>query len=170
LFSHTELRYTNDGKTVDITQHDAAGAIVQSTTQSGDDQGHVVTAVIRDRDWRTKQMKARLKVSFRYDRKERLIEQDTDAHEFDKSGSEQELPPGKISIAYSICRDTTVIQDILHTPFSGSDGENKRGCRIWDLILGGPFPGRRRRFREPIAQHCGTKQKAPGLRRGLLLI
>ncbi len=22
-------------------------------------------------------------------------------------------------------------------------------------------------FREPIAQHCGTKQKAPGLRRGL---
>ena len=25
-------------------------------------------------------------------------------------------------------------------------------------------------FREPIAQHCGTKQKAPGLRRGLLLI
>jgi hypothetical protein len=25
-------------------------------------------------------------------------------------------------------------------------------------------------FREPIAQHCGTKQKAPGLRRGLVLI
>src|ERR1035438_6838438 len=50
------------------------------------------------------------------------------------------------------------------------DGENKRGFRILDLILGGPFPGRRRRFRKPIAQHCGTKQKAPGLRRGLLLI
>ena len=27
-----------------------------------------------------------------------------------------------------------------------------------------------RLFREPIAQHCGTKQKAPGLRRGLLLM
>src|ERR1700685_1147633 len=26
---------------------------------------------------------------------------------------------------------------------------------------GGPFPGRRRRFREPTAQHCGTQQKAP---------
>ena len=25
-------------------------------------------------------------------------------------------------------------------------------------------------FREPIAQHCGTKQKAPGLCRGLLLV
>ena len=25
------------------------------------------------------------------------------------------------------------------------------------------------RFREPIAQHCGTKQKAPGLGRGLML-
>jgi len=68
---------------------------VQSTTQSVDDQGHVVTAVIRDRDWRTKQMKAPLKVSFRYDKKGRLIEQDTDAHVFDKSGSEEELPPGK---------------------------------------------------------------------------
>jgi len=47
--------------------------------------------------------------------------------------------------------------------FSGLDGENKRGCRILDLILGGPFPGRRRRFREPIALHCGTQQKTPGL-------
>src|SRR3984885_6736571 len=49
---------------------------------------------------------------------------------------------------------------------SGLDEEHKRGCRISDLILGGPSPGRRRRFRDPIAQHCGTKQKAPGLRRG----
>ncbi len=59
--------------------------------------------------------------------------------------------------------------------FSKLDGEKKRGCRILDLILGGPFPGLRRRFREPIAQHCGTKQKAPrpGLHnrsRGLLLM
>ncbi len=53
--------------------------------------------------------------------------------------------------------------------FSGLDGANKRGCRLLDLILGGPCPARRRRFREPIAQHCGTKQRAPGLRRGLFL-
>ena len=30
-------------------------------------------------------------------------------------------------------------------------------------------PSMRALFREPIAQHCGTKQKAPGLRRGLML-
>ena len=77
LESRTELRYSNDGKTVDITQHDAADAIMQSTTQSVDDQGHVVTAVIRERNWRTKQMKTPLKVSFRYDEKGRLIEQNS---------------------------------------------------------------------------------------------
>jgi hypothetical protein len=44
--------------------------------------------------------------------------------------------------------------------FSELDGENKRECRILDLILGGPFPGRRRRFREPVAQHIA--KKAPG--------
>ena len=41
-----------------------------------------------------------------------------------------------------------------------------KGMPVLDLILGGPFPRRRRRFREPIAPHCGTKQKALGLRRG----
>jgi hypothetical protein len=43
--------------------------------------------------------------------------------------------------------------------FPGLDGENKRGCRILDLILGGP--GRRRRFREPIAQHIAVRNKKP---------
>jgi hypothetical protein len=116
LFSMTELRYSNDGKTVDITQHDAAGAIMQTMTQSVDDQGHVVAAVIRDRDWRTKQMKTPLKVSFSYDEKGRLIEQDTDAHEFDNSGSEQELPPGKIFIAYDDVKNTKT------TSYSGDEG------------------------------------------------
>ena len=41
--------------------------------------------------------------------------------------------------------------------FSWLDRENKRGCRILDLILGGPFPGRRRRFREPIARHIAAQ-------------
>jgi hypothetical protein len=116
LSSRTELRYSNDGKTVDITHYDMADAIVRSTTQSVDGQGHVVTAVIRDRDWRTKQMKTPLKVSFRYDERGRLIEQDTDAHEFDKSGSEQEIPPGKISIAYDDVKNTKT------TSYSGDEG------------------------------------------------
>lgn len=116
LLNRTELRYSNNGKIVEITQFDAAGAIVQSTTQTADDQGHVVAAAIRDRDWRTKQMKTPLKVSFRYDEKGRLIEQDTSAHEFDKSGSEQELPPGKISIAYDDLKNTKT------TSYSGAEG------------------------------------------------
>jgi hypothetical protein len=61
-------------------------------------------------------MKTPLKVSFRYDEKGRLIEQDTDAHEFDKSGSEQELPPGKISIAYDDVKNTKT------TSYSGDEG------------------------------------------------
>jgi hypothetical protein len=51
-------------------------------------------------------MKNPVKVSVRYDEKGRLIEQDTEAHEFDKSGSEQELPPGKISIVYDDVKNT----------------------------------------------------------------
>jgi ribosomal protein L31 len=45
-----------------------------------------------------------------------LIEQDTDAHEFDKSGSEGELPPGKISIAYDDVKYTKT------TSYSGDEG------------------------------------------------
>jgi hypothetical protein len=61
-------------------------------------------------------MKTPVKVAFRYDGKGRLIEQDTDAHEFDKSGSEGELPPGKISIAYDDVKYTKT------TSYSGDEG------------------------------------------------
>ena len=114
LFSRTDFRYLNDGKSVEITQHDAAGALVESMTQTVDDQGHVVTAVIRERDWPTKQMKTPLKVSFRYDEKGRLIEQRTDAHKLDKA--EQDLPPGKISIVYDDVKHTKT------TSYSGDEG------------------------------------------------
>jgi hypothetical protein len=116
LLSRTELRYSADGKTVDFTQYDAAGAVIRSWTQTVDDQGHVVMAVIRDRDWRTKQMKTPLKIGFRYEGRGRLIEQDTDAHEFERSGSEHELPPGKISIAYDDVKHTKT------TSYSGDEG------------------------------------------------
>lgn len=115
LFSRTELRYSADGKTVDFDEYDAAGAVTESMTQAVDDQGHVVMAVLRDRDWKTKQMKAPLRVAFRYDGTGRLIEQDTAAHEFDKSGSEFELPPGKISIAYDDAKHTKT------TSYSGDE-------------------------------------------------
>lgn len=73
LFSRTELHYSADGKTVDFIQYDAAGEVVQSGTQTVDDQDHVVMAVTRNRDSGTKQMKTPLKVAFRYDAKGRLV-------------------------------------------------------------------------------------------------
>lgn len=116
LFSRTDYRYSADGKSIDFTRYDAAGAVIQSRTQTVDDQYRVVMAVIRDRDWRTKQMKTPLKVAFRYDEKGRLIEQNTDAHKFDKSGGEGELPPGKISIVYDDVKHTKT------TSYSGDEG------------------------------------------------
>jgi hypothetical protein len=116
LSSRTEYRYSADSKTVDLTRYDETGGVVQSSTQTIDDQGHVVMAVVRERDWRTKQMKTPLKIAFRYDGKGRLIEQDTGAHEFDGAGSEHELPPGKVSIAYDDVKHTKT------TSYSGDDG------------------------------------------------
>jgi hypothetical protein len=116
LFSRTEFSYSADGRTVDFSQYDADGAVIQSSTQTVDDQGHVVTAAIRDRDWQTKQMKAPLKVAFRYDETGRLIEQITEAHESEKSGSEFELPPGKVSITYDDVKHTKT------TSYSGDEG------------------------------------------------
>ncbi len=116
LFSRTELSYSADGKTIDSIQYDEAGAVTESSTQTVDDQGHVVMAVIRDRDWETKQMKTPVKVVFRYDGVGRLIEQDTDAHEFDKSENEGALPPGKITIAYDDVKHTKT------TSYLGDEG------------------------------------------------
>jgi hypothetical protein len=116
LFYRTEFTYSADGRTVDFSQYDANGAVIESNSQTVDDQGHVVVAVIRERDWETKQMKTPVRVAFRYDETGRLIEQDTDAHEFDKSGSQAELPPGKISITYDDVKHTKT------TSYSGDEG------------------------------------------------
>ncbi len=100
LFSRTEFHYSSDGKTIESTYYDAAGDVTRWTTTSLDNQGHVVSLVIHERDWTTKKSKAAWKVTFRYDAKGRLSEQNTDAHDFEASGSEHELPPGKVSISY----------------------------------------------------------------------
>ena len=116
LLNRTEFSYSADGKTVDFSQYDAGGAVIQSNTQTVDDRGHVVTAVIRNRDWQTKQMTAPLKVAFHYDGMGRLIQQITEAHEFEKSGSEFELLPGKVSITYDDANHTKT------TSYSGDKG------------------------------------------------
>jgi hypothetical protein len=116
LFSRTEYRYSADGRTVDCIQYDADGAVTASTTQTVDDLGHVVMAVIRDRDWKTKQMEPPMKIAFRYDESGRLIEQDTDVHAVDESEGEAALPPGKVYIAYDDAKHTKTIS------YSGEEG------------------------------------------------
>lgn len=105
LFSRTELHYSADGRTVDTTVYDATGAEFHSDTQTVDDRGRVIRAAFRDRDSRTMLMTAPVKVTFSYDAKGRLIEQDTSAREFEEP-SEGEIPPGKISIAYDDVKRT----------------------------------------------------------------
>jgi hypothetical protein len=100
LSSRTEFRYSADGKTIESTLYDAAGEVTLSTIQDVDNRGHVISVVIRERDWKTKKPKPPLKVAFLYDAKGRLLEQNTDPHKFEASGSEHELPPGKISVTY----------------------------------------------------------------------
>jgi len=116
LFSHTELHYSPDGKTVEISSSDQAGNVTRITTQTADDQGHIVQATIQEWDWKAKKLKPPLKVAFRYDQQGRLIEQNTDAHDFERGGSEHELPPGKISITYDDAKHTKT------TAYSGQEG------------------------------------------------
>jgi hypothetical protein len=116
LSSRTEFRYSPDGKTVDYTSYDATGDVTLSTTNTLDDQGHVVSVVIREWDWQTKKLKPPLRVTFRYDGKGRLIEQNTEAHEVKGPGSEQDLPPGKISITYDDAKHTKT------TAYASNDG------------------------------------------------
>jgi hypothetical protein len=115
LFTRTELRYSDQGRTANITEYDASGEIVHATTQTLDGQGHVVTAVVSYRDSKTKKMTPPLKAVFRYDGKGRLVEQDTDAHSADDA-DEEDLPPGKVFIDYDDAKHTKT------TSYSGSDG------------------------------------------------
>jgi hypothetical protein len=116
LSSHTEFRYSPDGKTIDTIESYKTGESTSSTTQIMDDQGHVVQVIIREWDWQTKKPKSPLKVTFSYDKEGRLVEQNTDAHDFEPAGSEQELPPGKVSIVFDDIRHTK------NTVYSGKEG------------------------------------------------
>jgi hypothetical protein len=116
LSSRTELRYSADGKTVDSALYGAAGDEIRTNTQTTDEQGHVMFAVIRERDWRTKKPKTPIKVAFKYDSRGRLVEQNTDAYEFERSGSENELPPGRVSIVYDDLKRTKT------TTYTGDEG------------------------------------------------
>lgn len=99
LFSRTEFKYSRDGKTVDMSTSFATGGS-NSNTQTLDERGSVAKVVFREQDWRTKKPKAPVTVILRYDGQGRLVEQLTDDPDFEPAGSENSLPPGKVSITY----------------------------------------------------------------------
>ena len=85
-------------------------------TQTVDEEGGVVKAVIREPDWRTKKPRRPVRVAFSYDSKGRLVEQSTDPYDFEAVESEHELPPGKIVITYDDLKQTK------KTVYAGEEG------------------------------------------------
>jgi hypothetical protein len=106
LFGRTEFRYSSDGKTIESVFFDATGADIRSTIQTMDDQGHVSSVVIRERDWKTKKSKAPVRVPFRYDANGRVMEQNTDADTVGRASEELQFPPGRVSITYDDVKRT----------------------------------------------------------------
>lgn len=106
LFSRTAFRYSSDGRTVDTIFYDAGGGVSGSMAQTVDDGGKVIAAVVQERDWRTKKPKPQIRVAFKYDATGRLVEQYTDPYEVEADGIENELPPGKVVIAYDDTKHT----------------------------------------------------------------
>ena len=98
LFSHTDVSYSNDGKMVMVTKAFAGSKIIDRSTRTLDDQGHVVRVML-DSEGRAPNEQAK-QIDFRYDARGRLVEQRTDARGFSKSGAEDDLPPGTVRITY----------------------------------------------------------------------
>lgn len=116
LFTRTEFRYSADGKTIDTVLYNAAGEVMNGTTEMIDDSGHVIQVIMQDGALPPKKLKEPLNVVFKYDGKGRLVEQSTDPYELSKTGAEHELPPGKVSIAYDETKHTKM------TSYSSTEG------------------------------------------------
>ncbi len=97
-FSHTEVSYSNDDRTVAVTKSFVDNQIVDRSTRLLDYQGRVVRVEL-DSEGRAPNNQAK-NIRFRYDAQGRLVEQSTDAINLSNSGAEHDLPPGTITIAY----------------------------------------------------------------------
>lgn len=98
FFSRTNISYSSDGRTITVTQVFAGGKIIDRSTRTLDDHRRVVR-VVPESEGRPTPEQAK-NVVFQYDEKGRLVAQTTDVTKFGGSGSEFDLPPGTISIAY----------------------------------------------------------------------
>jgi hypothetical protein len=128
LQSRTQYKYGEDGKHLEEDRYDDGGELIWVWTRTFDDMGHVVEASVKNRDWKTKQWTAPIHVVFRYDAKGRLIEQATDPYKLEPDGSEQSIPPGKVSVVYD---------DTKHTRETSYTDGNERIGSIVQLDEGG---------------------------------
>jgi hypothetical protein len=109
LQDRTDYKYSADGETIEVVQYDARGGRLRSHTQVMDDQGRVIRFEINEKDWRTKQWKPPLRVAFRYDATGRLVEQVSEPHAVENTGSEFAVPPGKVTLVYDDAKHTREI-------------------------------------------------------------
>jgi len=98
LFSRTEYRYQGGGL-ISMTEYNAHGEQVQVVNSVLKD-GRVVSADFAERDSRTNRLSKVQRVVFHYDANGRLLEQDAQTDEADGTGSEESIPPGKITLTY----------------------------------------------------------------------
>lgn len=105
LFSRTEYTYQDSGNLIRMVESGAHGEQLQVVVSVVKD-GRVAAAEYAQWDSEAKRLSKPQRVAFRYDAKGRLIEQDAQADEPDGSGSEESVPPGKVTLTYD---------DALHT-------------------------------------------------------
>ena len=106
LQNRTAFEYSPGGDTVTEKEYDATGGMLHSISSVIDSKGRVSQVTIIERDWKTKMPGPALRVVFTYDARGRLIEQATDPYEPERSGIEQALPPGKVSLVYDDAKHT----------------------------------------------------------------
>ena len=122
LQSRAEYKYAIDRQHVEMDEYDASGELIWVRTRILDEAGRIAETSIKNRDWTSKQWTVPIHVTFRYDAKGRLIEQATDPYQLERAGSEQSIPPGKISLVYD---------DLAHTrETSYTDGREQIGSIV----------------------------------------
>jgi len=98
LFSHTDIGYSSDDRTVVVTRTFPGNKIASRSTRVLDGKGRVVRVSLTG-EGRPAENLASV-ILFVYDEQGRLLGQTTNATKLSKSGVENDLPPGTISITY----------------------------------------------------------------------
>jgi len=134
LFSHEEIQYGPDGKTVAIASRNQAGVAMSEVTETLDSQRRVVGYEFAAPSAPRNATGSPIKVAFKYDDKSRLIEQVTDDYDVEKFAEEVGLPPGKVAVGYDdVNRAKTTTYSGLGGSFSTSITSDAAGGSV-DVI------------------------------------